>query len=211
MLKKHQSILFIGDSITDCGRNRPVGTPGGLGTGYVQVLHGMLYALRPDLAPYLLNTGISGNTVRHLKERWTTDVLELKPDWLSLMIGINDVWRQFDWPQRKDGVPIREYEATLRALLGKTRPRLKGLVLMTPFFIEPNTREPMRAMMDRYGAVAKKLAKEFDAVSVDTQAAYDAAMKELHPLQIAGDRVHPGIGGHSMLAVAWLRAMGLLK
>jgi lysophospholipase L1-like esterase len=211
MLKKNQSVLFIGDSITDAGRTRPVGWPGGLGTGYVNVLHGLLYALHPALRINVLNTGISGNTVLDLKGRWQEDMLGLRPDWLSVMIGINDVWRQFDRPLLNEGVALEVYESTLHELLKRTRPKLQGLVLMTPFYIDPDPREPMRACMDEYGVVVRKAAKEFDAVFVDTQAAFNEALAFGHSSEIAWDRVHPGIGGHTVIAVAWLRAMGLLE
>lgn len=211
MLKQQQSILFIGDSITDAGRGRPVGRPGGLGTGYVNIIHGLIATLHPELCIYILNTGCNGDTVRNLKSRWKSDVLDLKADWLSVMIGINDVWRQFGQSQYGDAVLLKEYESTLRGLLKRTRPGLKGLILMTPFFIEPNEKEPMRAMMDSYGATAKKLANEFDAVFVDTQAAYNRVMRYVHPMKLARDRVHPEVVGHTIIAIAWMKSMGLLN
>jgi lysophospholipase L1-like esterase len=103
--------------------------------------------------------GIGGNTVRELKARWQSDVLDLKPDWLSIKIGINDVWRQFDSTPPPGGyVSEEEYERTLDELIGRTLPDLKGLVLMTPYFIEPNRNDPMRAMMDRYREVVRRRA-----------------------------------------------------
>ena len=113
--------------------------------------------------------GISGNTVRDLKDRWKTDVLALTPDWLSIMIGINDVWRQFDSPKQTERhIGPEEYETTLRDLVKQTKPNLKGLVLMTPFYIEPNPADPMRAKMDHYGQLVKKIAGETGSIFVDT-------------------------------------------
>jgi lysophospholipase L1-like esterase len=153
--------------------------------------------------------GIGGNTVRDLKDRWQADVLDLRPDWLSIMIGINDVWRQFDTPLQSEWqVPIDEYAETLTALVSATRPQLKGLVLMTPYLIEPNRLEPMRALMDRYGAVVRQLAAAHDAVFVDTQAAFDGVLEHLHPMTLAWDRVHPTLTGHMVLARAFLNAVG---
>ncbi|MBN1672258.1 MAG: SGNH/GDSL hydrolase family protein [Kiritimatiellae bacterium] len=203
-------LLFIGDSITDAGRARPVGedVADKLGNGYVSMVAALLGAVCPDRAIRVLNTGISGNTVRDLKARWQTDAIDLQPDWLSVMIGINDVWRNFAQPaQRPFHVPIEEYEQTLDALLAAVRPSLKGLVLMTPYFVEPNRAEPMRAMMDRYGAVVKKLADRYDAVFADTQAAFDRVLDVRHPGTIAGDRVHPGKLGHMIIARAFLQAV----
>jgi lysophospholipase L1-like esterase len=153
--------------------------------------------------------GCSGNTVRDLKARWQTDVLDLKPDWLSIMIGINDVWRQFDLPHQPESqVGLEEYESTLGELVKETQPHVKGLVLMTPFMIEPNAREPMRARMDEYGAVVKKLAKRHGAIFVDTQAAFGAAMEHIHPMALAWDRIHPNGTGHMILARAFLQGIG---
>jgi lysophospholipase L1-like esterase len=209
-LSTGDKLVFIGDSITDCGRARPAGEGrDALGNGYVSLVAALLTAVCPERRIRVVNMGISGNTVRHLKARWETDVLELRPDWLSIMIGINDVWRQFDQPLLPHThVYIEEYEATLRALVAETRPTLKGLVLMTPFYIEPGRDDAMRATMDRYGAVVRRAAAEHDAVFVDTQAAFDAVLRHLYPAVLAGDRVHPGAAGHMVLARAFLNAVG---
>src|SRR6185437_7983095 len=149
-LKKNSSLLLIGDSITDAGRDRSPGSHS-LGDGYVSQVQNLLSIAYHDYHVLVINRGISGNTVRDLKARWQNDVLDIKPDWLSVMIGINDVWRQFDTPQPTEPhVTIDEYENTLNLLIEQASPSLKGLILMTPFFIEPNRSEPMRAMMDKY-------------------------------------------------------------
>ena len=107
--------------------------------------------------------------MRDLQARWQRDVLSQKPDWLSIMIGINDVWRQFDSPRQPEaGVPLEAYEQTLRELVARERVRkVQGLVLVTPFYIEPNAQDAMRACMDQYGAVVRHLAAEFDALVID--------------------------------------------
>jgi lysophospholipase L1-like esterase len=156
-----------------------------------------------------VNQGISGNTVRHLKERWQTDVLDLKPDWVSVMIGTNDVWRQFDAPKQPEkAVLIDEYEATLDALVAQTLPTARGLILMTPFYLEPNKNDPMRAAMDRYGAVVKKIAAARNTLFVDTQAAFEKALSAFYPVVLSRDRVHPTQAGHVLLARAFLNALG---
>jgi lysophospholipase L1-like esterase len=205
-----ERILFIGDSITDCGRRQPVGDGrDGLGNGYVSVVHALLQATYPELRVRVLNMGTGGHTVRHLHERWQRDVLDLRPDWVAVMIGINDVWRQFDSPTIPEShVPLEEYEPTLRGLAAATRPAVRGLVLMTPFYLEPNRADPMRAAMDRYGMAVRRIAQEQDALFVDTQAAFDAVLRHLYPGFIAGDRVHPNLVGHAVLARAFLDAVG---
>jgi lysophospholipase L1-like esterase len=205
-------LLMIGDSITDCGRARPVGEGRNdeLGRGYVAIVDAMLNALYPEAAIRTINVGSSGNTVRDLKDRWQSDVIDLKPDWLSIMIGINDVWRQFDAPKRTElHVYPEEYETTLRTLVKQTRPLVKGLVLMTPFYIEPSATDAMRAKMDQYGLMVKKIAGESDAIFVDTQAAFNTALKHQYAGNLAWDRVHPGMTGHMILALAFLRGVGV--
>src|SRR5688572_14408365 len=98
-LPTNAKLVMIGDSITDCERARPVGEgPSNLGRGYVSYVDALLGAAYPGRGIRNVNMGISGNTVRDLKVRWESDVVALKPDWVSVMIGVNDVWRQFDSP-----------------------------------------------------------------------------------------------------------------
>jgi lysophospholipase L1-like esterase len=210
-IQKGSRLVFIGDSITDVGRTQPVGDRAfsGLGGGYVSLVDSLLGAFRAALDIRVTNVGVSGNTVRDLKARWQRDVLDLEPDWLSIMIGINDVWRQFDSPLQKEWlVQPDEYRATLRELVERTRPSLKGLVLMTPYYMEPSLADPMRAMMDRYGAIVKEIARANDAILVDTQAAMDAVLSHYYPGTLGWDRVHPNQVGHMVLARAFLDAVG---
>ncbi|MBO7153528.1 MAG: hypothetical protein J6W67_06955 [Lentisphaeria bacterium] len=132
-LKAGQRLLFIGDSVTDRGRRRDTDTSPSeglfepLGTGYPHVVSGLLNAVYPDTLIRITNVGNSGNNVRHLRDRWQRDVLDLKPDWLSIMIGINDVWRQFDVPHMPEQhVLPDEYESILGKLVADTKPLLSG-------------------------------------------------------------------------------------
>ena len=211
IFKKNDKVIFIGDSITDCDRGRPAGE--GLfdpyGKGYVNMVKAFLDASHPDLAVRVVNKGNSGNTVRDLKARWNEDVIQLRPDWLSIMIGINDVWRQFDCPKMTEiHVGIEEYERTLVEIIEAAVPGLEGLILVTPYFIEPNRTDPMRKRMDAYGDVVKNLAKSYKAVLVDTQAGFDRMLEYMHPMAIAWDRVHPNTSGHAMIAKCFLNAIG---
>lgn len=209
LIEANSKLVMIGDSITDCNRECPVGEKDGLGNGYVSLVNALLSASYPRHRIRVLNLGVSGNTVRDLAARWKTDVLALQPDWLSVMIGINDVWRQFDSPLQTEGhVSFETYTATLETLVARTRPQLKGLVLMTPYLIEPNPAEPMRAMMDQYGAAVRPIAEKYSAIFVDTQAAFDAVLQHIHPMALAWDRVHPGLAGHAIIARAFLSAIG---
>ena len=210
-LKMGSKLVMIGDSITDAGRTRPVGEGlfDPLGRGYVCMVNALLGAVYPERAIRVVNMGCSGNTVRDLKARWQTDVFDLKPDWVSIMIGINDVWRQYDSPlQSEQHVSLVDYEETLRDLVETTLPKVKGLVLATPYYIEPNRKDPMRATMDKYGAAVKRLANEYQTVVVDSQAAFDKALAAYYPGTLAWDRVHPNQVGHMILAKAFVDALG---
>jgi lysophospholipase L1-like esterase len=203
--------VLIGDSITDTGRARPIGeAPGGLGDGYVRQIDALVNAWYPAHRVRLFNTGTSGHTIRDLAARWQTDVLDLHPDWLSMMIGANDVWRQFDRPaQPERHVLPDEHERIYDELMSRTRPTLKGgLILITPFLLELRTDDPMRARMDEYGAIVRRMAKKHDAILVDSQAAFNAVLKDLPSQAINGDRVHLNHIGAAVLARAVLTAVG---
>lgn len=211
LIENSSKLVMIGDSVTDFERARPNGEGlfGGIGKSYVGLVDGLINVTYPESRIRVINMGTSGNNVRDLKARWQTDVLDLKPEWLSVLIGINDVWRQFDTPLiTENHVPLEEYRKTLSELLAEVRPSLKGLVLMTPFFMEPNRGDPMRAMMDKYGAAVKELAKEYDAIPVDLQAAFDEYFEFYHPVSVTWDRIHPNVLGHTIIARAFLNAVG---
>jgi len=163
----------------------------------------------PEHGMRIVNVGCSGNTVRSLEDRWQRDVIGLKPDWVSIMIGINDVWRQFDLPLIKEQhVLIEEYEETLDKLVAATLSSVKGVVLMTPYYIEPNRKDAMRARMDQYGAAVKKIAAKRKTLYADTQTAFDSVLENCHPAALAWDRVHPTQIGHAVIARSFLDAIG---
>lgn len=201
----------MGDSITDCGRTQPVGEGlfGPYGNGWVNVVVGLIGAAYPQYRLRLVNMGTSGHNVRDLAARWDRDVFEQKPDWVVIMIGTNDVWRQFDMPlQSETHVYPEEYRETLERLVSTTLPTVKGIVLMTPFYLEPDRKDAMRAMMDQYGQIVREIAAKYGTPFVDTQAAMAGLLKNYHSGYIAWDRVHPSIIGHTALARAFLDAVG---
>ena len=211
-IQPNSKLLMIGDSITDCERARPIGEiwpPDALGKGYVNFVDALLMARYPAHHIRVVNMGEGGNTVMDLKARWQTDVLDLKPDWLSIGIGINDVWWQFAMPHiAEKHIPVDKYARTLDDLVTETKPMLKGVILMSPYYIEPNRAEPIRAMMDEYGTAMRQIAEKHQAVFVDTQAAFDAVLPHVHSSAFAVDRVHPTQAGHMILARAFLNAVG---
>lgn len=206
-----RKLLFIGDSITDCDRLRPIGegvVGAPLGTGYVALLAALLVARCPAHRQRIVNMGVSGDTVRHLASRWQEDVLRLAPDHVVVMIGINDVWRAYTRTHWADmQISPNEYAQTLSELVETTLAAGIGVTIAGPFFIEPNHVEPMRARMANYAALAAAVAARHDVVFIDVQAAFDRALAALHPMALAQDRVHPGLPGHMIIAEAVYAAL----
>ena len=202
-------LLFIGDSITDCGRRRPIGegnSDNALGNGYVSLIDAALSTGYPEYGIKVLNLGISGNTVHDLKYRWTADVLNLKPDWLSILIGINDVWQQISWPEFiGKNHSADDFAHTLDGLIQQVRSNLQGLILMSPYYLETDLNDPMRGMMDHYGQLVKEVAASHNGIFVDTQSHFDRILKWTDPLDLAMDRVHLNLPGHMILAQAFLQ------
>ncbi len=212
ILQKNDKLVMIGDSVTDCGRAQPVGEGlfNALGNGYVTLVDSILAVLYPERSIRVVNMGLSGNTVRDLKMRWQRDVIEQKPDWLSIMIGINDVWRQFDSPRQKEiHVYPEEYSTTIEELIVQTKPLVKGIVMMTPYYLEPNREDAMRKRMDQYGAIVREIATRHQTIFVDTQSEMNKILAHYHSNAIAWDRVHPNHIGHMALAKAFLASVGL--
>lgn len=206
-------IVFAGDSVTDMGRDKTNGPSEGLfdriGFGFVRMIENMLSAWYPEYDFRITNSGVAGNTSRHLLERYETDVVALKPDWLCLLIGINDVWRQFDCPAMTDNAVMPdEYEQNVEKMILAVKNTVKGITLCTPYYMEPNKEDPMRKRMDEYGAICKKLAEKHGCMLVDFQAMYDRYFVHQHSSRIAWDRVHPNQMGATLMAREVLRTWG---
>jgi lysophospholipase L1-like esterase len=215
LLQKNWTWVLIGDSLTAAGRAdsgdpTPWRAQEGWGHGYVNLTGAHIEAICPELNIRLINRGVAGNTIRDLKARWEPDVLALQPDCLSVCIGVNDVWRQCDTPlQTERQVLPEEFEAIYRQLLAATRPQIKCLILIKPFVFDNNRQDRMRRLIDEYGEMVEKLAKEFDAQLADPQPAIDCYLQHRHSSCIAWDRVHPNTAGYLLIARELMKTIGL--
>lgn len=206
-----ERVVFIGDSVTEYGHGKPVGEGlfEGVGTGYVRVIENFLQVFYPECTIRISNTGISGNNILDLERRWQTDLLDLHPDWVSVCIGINDVWRQFDSPALSEQhVSPALYEKTYRTLIERTLPRVKGMILMTPYYIENQPEDAMRKRMDEYAEITRSLAAEYALRCVDLQRAFDHFLEFRHSSFLAWDRVHTNPAGCFLMGVEFLRQTG---
>ena len=208
-------ILFQGDSITDAGRSRdpakataPNNQPG-LGNGYAWLAAAELLVARPDDALKIFNRGISGHKVFQLAERWQADCLDLKPNLLSILIGVNDIWHSLD-PKLGYKGTVEVYERDLQALLERTRkalPKVK-LVICEPFVLRCGAvNDRWFPEFDRYRAASKRVAKSQHTTFVPFQTMFGEAIKYAPPEHWAADGVHPSPAGASLMAYFWLKAV----
>ncbi len=203
IFENYDRIVFAGDSVTDMGRAYPNGEGlfDNVGKGYVRVVENMLSTYYPERFIRVTNAGISGNTSRDLLARFDKDVVELKPDWLSICIGINDVWRQFDCPAMKDThVYPDEYERNVEAMILKMKDKVKGIFILSPYIIEPLREDAMRKRIDEYVAICKRLAEKHGCRFVDFQQMYEDYCQIRHSSYIAWDRIHPNQIGATLMA-----------
>jgi lysophospholipase L1-like esterase len=205
------TILFQGDSITDAGRSRETaGTPNlqpGLGNGYAWLAGAELLVTRPEANLKIFNRGISGNKVYQLAERWPADCLDLKPNVLSILIGVNDLWHKLNG--KYDGT-LEVYENDYRKLLTHTRealPKVK-LIICEPFVLRCGAvNDKWFPEFDQYRAAARRVADSFKAAFVPFQAMFDQAVKYAPPEHWAKDGVHPTPAGAALMAHEWLLAV----
>lgn len=201
-------IVFAGDSVTDMGSAQPVGEGlfDNLGKSYVRVIDNMLAAYYPEVFLRVTNSGISGNTSRDLIARFDRDVVDLNPDWVSICIGINDVWRQFDSPALTDLCVLPdEYAKNVENMILKVKGKVKGIFVLSPYIIEPNTEDMMRKRMDEYVNICKGLANKHKCIFVNFQEMYSKYCKIRHSSYIAWDRIHPNQIGATLMAREFLK------
>ncbi|MCX5661621.1 MAG: SGNH/GDSL hydrolase family protein [Planctomycetota bacterium] len=209
VVKPSQRLVFAGDSITDCGRR---GAQAPLGNGYVRVAADLIAARHPAHRLEILNAGVGGDTIRMLAARWEAEVIAPKPDWVTLLIGVNDAW---GWLIQREGhVSPGVYREIYGDLLERLRAKTKArLVLMDPFMITrgrgiKEDHQRMLKALPRYRATVAAMAKRFKARHVPLQKVFDLQMRHRTPVSLAEDAVHPTQAGHVVLAHAWLGSVG---
>lgn len=211
IFQNNDRIIFAGDSVTDMGSNQPLGEglSDKVGRGYVRVVDNMLAVWYPELNFRITNAGTSGNTSRDLLARFERDVTSQNPDWVSICIGINDVWRQFDVPAILDAAVLPdEYERNVESMILAVKKKVKGIFILSPYYIEPLSEDPMRRRMDEYGEICRRLAEKHGCEFVDFQRMFSDYCKYQHSSRLAWDRVHPNQMGATLMAREFLRHTG---
>jgi lysophospholipase L1-like esterase len=209
-LKKGSVILFQGDSITDAGRdkkNEVANTEKALGKGYAMMAAGELFRAHSKLDLQIHNRGISGNKIPDLETRWQKDAIDLKPDILSILIGVNDLWHTFAFGNKYKGT-IKDYETGYRALIERTQKEIRGvrIVICEPF--TTRTSDDFKPLAD-YRAVAKKIAADMSLPFVPFQSAFDEALKAAPAEFWLTDGIHPSPAGHALMVETWRTAVGV--
>lgn len=207
-LKDGETILFTGDSITDCGRRDGERRP--LGTGYVSFVHDFLVVREPEKKIKVINTGIGGHTVEDLYNRWVDDVLMYKPDWLSVKIGINDCHRWCTDAENNESQSPEKFEEIYNEILKATRKALPDtrILLIDPFYssldfgdLLDSFRGRISAAVKDYIAATERMAIAYDALHVKTNDIFHSHLKyNDQDVYFANEPVHPNQTGHILIA-----------
>lgn len=208
LIEKNSLVLLQGDSVTDAQRDYTDDC--NMGFGYANILTAMMKALHPEANIRFLNRGISGNRVRDLTSRWDTDCLDIQPDWLSILIGINDCWRRYD---SNDPTTAQAFYEEYRRLLARTRETLPQtkIILMDPFVLHINPeRASWREDLDPKIQAVRTLAAEFKTMYIPLDGIFASASIQTSPDVWADDGVHPTQAGSALIGTAWLRAVGAM-
>lgn len=202
IIKPDDVVLFTGDSITDCGRNRE--DVNSLGGGYALLAAGQLQAQIASPSLKIYNRGISGNRVYDLEARIEPDLLALKPTILSILIGINDTWRRFD---SNTISATADFKASYHRILSRVKSELPEtqIILLEPFLLPtPEDRKTWREDVDGKITAVRELAVEFGTEFIPFDGIFAEAATRAPANYWLGDGVHPTLAGHTLIADAWL-------
>ena len=200
-------VLFQGDSVTDAGRARE--NPANLGNGYPRYAAALLRERFPEREWEFLNLGISGNRTGDLLARWKEDCIDIQPDFLSILIGINDTWRAFD---SNNPTTAEQFEDNYRRLLEDVKNHTHAkILLMEPFVLRDTpAKDAWRADLDPKIQVVRRLAWEYADGYVPLDGLFAAACMEQGPLYWTADGVHPVEAGAKRIAAAYVEAAARL-
>ena len=203
------SLLFQGDSITDSGRKD---SPDGLGWGYVSIIAGALAAKNRYAGLRVLNRGVGGDRTAELLARWDEDCVALKPEALSLMVGVNDVWRlRGEWNGQAH-IPPGIFKANYEALVDRALASgVKRLILMSPTTIENEKDGELSSLLDEEAAIVRGIAERTKAVYVPAREEQKRVISERKDFLWTVDGCHPSLAGHALIALTWLKATGALR
>lgn len=222
-----KTILFQGDSITDCGRDRKaaegkfsfkklIGKSEVLGNGYPLLVTRELEKANPGKYTYI-NRGVSGDRILDVYARIVKDIIKIKPDYMSLLIGVNDVWHEL---LCDNGTTAKRYEKVYDIVISELKeefPELK-IMILEPFVLEGNATKSVPEDPDRYNkfrkgveemaSIAKAIAQKHNLKFVPLQAKFDEEAKKFSAAEMASDGVHPTPRGHELIRNEWLKAFG---
>ncbi len=205
-VKKESVILFQGDSITDAGRKKDdtgYNTSSVLGSGYAMLAAAEMLHKHPAQSLKIYNKGISGNKVYQLAERWQKDCLELKPDVMSILIGVNDFWHKLNG--NYDGT-VKKYQDDYKALLDQTKQKLPDVQLIVgePFAVTgiKSVDEKWYPAFNDYREAAKEIAENFGAVFIPYQKVFDKAQQSAPGVYWTHDGVHTTLAGAKLMAAS---------
>lgn len=206
LVHANDRILFTGDSITDCGRNREKADDLGFGYAAMTAAHLRSRLASPELK--IFNRGIGGNRACDLLKRVEPDLIALRPTVVSILIGINDTWRRYD---NNDATEAKSFEHDYRAILERIDQNLEArVVLLEPFLLHvPSDRAQWREDLNPKIDVTRKLAVEFGAELLPLDGLFAQAATQAPAAYWAEDGVHPTAAGHALIAETWLENAGV--
>ncbi len=204
MIKNGQKMVCIGDSITDCGRR---GESAPLGIGYVKLFRDMVIANFPERNIQIINKGIGGNTILDLKWRWEDDVLYHKPDWLSILVGINDVHRVIRKGPFWEELDPAKFRGYYDEMLKEAKEKVGcKMVLIEPFFITVSKSDEFRVLVQKelkaYRKVVADLSRKYNTLLIKTQDIFDRQLQYRDSETFCAEPVHPNPTGHILIANA---------
>ena len=210
-------ILFQGDSITDAHRVRE--WPDTMGQGYAVMVAGALGVKYPHDFTYL-NRGISGNRIVDLYARIKCDFINLKPDYASIYVGVNDAWHEIDW---QNGVSDDSFETIYHMMIGEVQAACPGikLMLIAPYVLEGTATKATEEQPDRWqrfetevaakAEVVRRVAAKHGLPLIDLQPIFDAACEQAPAAHWSTDGVHPTPAGHELIKQAWIEAFETIR